>query len=240
MASDEVIVTHNFDTLERFFLYLPTKMRDRVDKFWETTAHYMQREIVKGFQQEKDPDGMPWAANSKLTLHARKQGRKGKRGAKILQDNGIMIKSNVAVQVSPTELKIENRLPYAAPNQFGAKMRITRTQAWWMTFNLFGFDPKQPWKFMSGKEGKDKAVKAVTKLFGKKGKYTNKNAAILLKPGSAWASYHGWKRAVSIANALIGQALVIPARVFLGFSKKNEKDIVKIWTKWFSKIVKEK
>ena len=71
-------------------------------------------------------------------------------------------------------------------------------------------------------------------------KLTVSNAVkVLLRAGSAWASYHGWKKAIGIANALIGQALVRPIRVFLGFSDKNAEDIANIWALWFEKIAEE-
>lgn len=233
MAQD-VVVVHGFKGLEKYFRFLPIKMQNQVGKFWETTTKFMMREIVRGFQQEKDPDGNHWAPNSLLTTNARKKGRKSKRGSKILQDNGILIKSNVAVQVSPTELKIENRAPYAAPNQFGAKSKITNSQAWWMVFNLFGFDPNAPWEFATTM-GLSKTLGGEA-MFKKAKKGSTVFSRSRARRGLSWV---GWRQAVSLANALFGSTLVKPARMFLGFSKFTEDKIVDIWVNWFSKIAEE-
>lgn len=233
---EEVVVTHNFKDLDRYIRGLPIKMKDRIGKFWELTTKFMQREIVRGFQQERDPDGNVWAPHSMLTTYARKHGRKSKRSPKILRDDGILVKSNIAVQMSPTELKIENTLPYAAPMQFGVNKIIGRTQAWWMVFNLFGFDPKAPWKFATTFGlGKPSGGDSMFKVAMKKGKKTVMSR-MKVRRGLSWV---GWRQATGLAMALIGKSLVIPPRIFLGFSKYTSDKIADIWTKWFVVIAEE-
>ncbi len=175
------------------------------------------------FRDEKDPDGFPWAKHSWLTLKGRRKGRKSKRSPKILQDKGILIKSNVAMQESPDELKIENKLPYAAPNQKGATEKVSsKRQAWWMVFNLFGFDPKAPWKFTrTARRAKQRGTK-------------------LRKDAREGLTWDGWRKATAIAMKLLGSTINIPVRMFLGFSEKEGVEIRMVWEKWFSKIAKEK
>ena len=71
MATEEVIVLHNFKALEKFFINWPINAKHNIGDFWDTVTHYMHRQTVKRFRQEKDPDGFPWAKHSQLTINAR-------------------------------------------------------------------------------------------------------------------------------------------------------------------------
>lgn len=134
-------IEHDFGKLYKFFLSLSTNAEETVSGFWLTAADYMQRQTLLRFRFETDPDGKPWKALSALTKMMRRKGRKSKRGAKILQSSGKLMKGTVSYMKSPTELVIENKVPYAGVHQFGASMKVSEAQAWAISFKAYNFSP---------------------------------------------------------------------------------------------------
>lgn len=179
---------------------------------------YMLAETDKNFRQQRSPDGRPWKKLSPITKGAR---RGGGGGGKPLQDTGFMKGSIFFKPQGNDRLKIFSKSKWAAFHQ--------------------GLDK-------SGRQVREHKIKPVKKKY----------LAIPLKPISRTKKPREFKdafirkskkgRLVIVrprgegleALYLLKKEVTVPARPFLGFSKRNINDIEKIFVKWVDSILKQK
>lgn len=169
-----------------------------------TIGKYMMVETKKRFDNQVSPDGEPWKPLNELTKRRRKKGggRVGS-GHKALLDTGAgkmsityQLVGEETVRIGPGNL---TNVFYLVYHQSGFQSTITEKQAWWMVFNLYGFDPRRPRKFIDTEErDKDKA------------------------------DFLGWLAARGLAKALKGSTLTVPQRAFAGVNEENIKEMRKI------------
>ena len=75
------------------------------------------------FEQEKDPDGVPWKPDSPFTINFKKQNN---RILKILQSTG-RLRNSIAYVATPSSLTMGTIVPYAPDHQFGINGQAKRT-----------------------------------------------------------------------------------------------------------------
>jgi phage virion morphogenesis protein len=116
-------ISINIDNAElnRLFKELENKVQNPTEAL-RNVGEYMLGSIDIGFQQEIDPDGVPWQPNSPFTI-AEKQ-RLG-RIQKILQSTGAM-RSRYNYRVEGRTLKVGNSDPKAVKHQLGIGVPVRK------------------------------------------------------------------------------------------------------------------
>jgi len=206
----EIFIDHNIGHVAGWFNEMSGDTDTLVDKILLDSSIALVRAHKKRFTTQLDPDGKPWKPPRESTLRGRKKGKgRAGRGGKALVSTGEMKKNFVPERTGKDRIRIRQTMPYAKYHATGFKSKITSKQAWWMTINLFGYDPDKPWKF-----GEKKFDAIHQKIIQKKNK---KN----LTPFGQQSAYVLWKN-------LIGKTLTVPQRKFMGINQENVDEIEKI------------
>lgn len=224
-------VTHNFDMLADYFRMSGTELSARVGDFWNTCADYMQRKTMRCFRNQVDAGGAPFAPLQPLSVMLRRKGRAGsKRGSKVLQDTGRMMRSTVAMQTSPADLALFNNLPYAHVHQDGATIRITEAMAWAVSFKAYKFDADPFYSRPFSMKGVSKETLSDRYLADKPLKRIKGGKKQRSKARSVWLLHH---------NLMKKGYFRIPKREFLAFSAEDATKLQGLFIGWANKILKE-
>lgn len=90
----------------------------RLTPAYKRIGEYLVAETDDRFARQRSPEGQPWAP-----LAAATQERKRKQGkiAKILQQDGALVREATAYQLSGEGVSLGANLPYAAIHQLGGR-----------------------------------------------------------------------------------------------------------------------
>jgi len=220
----DVSVTHNLGQVGNWFEELAGDIDVLYDDILKTAANYETRVTKQRFTKQLSADGVPWPPLSPLTIAARRSGpgRAG-RGTKRLQGAGILRGSIVPHRTKKNEIKVWTPLSYAIYQQEGATWIITKKQAWWMVFNLYGFNPDSPWEWGLRQNAQ----------FSRK----------QLEGDQSLREYIGdrnWKKASNLARKLTGGSITIPATGFMGISEEDADAIEKIAQRHVDRYLKRR
>jgi phage gpG-like protein len=98
----------------------------------QTLANFQLRQIRENFRTETDPDGTPWPPLSPLTLRNRSHGRR------MLYGDSNPVQLVRSVPDGRDAIKVGTNDPILSIHHTGARQTITRKQAAFMFYNLFG------------------------------------------------------------------------------------------------------
>ena len=241
MADVEFIVD-----LSQVVPWFNAKMKDYpklLNKIFTSLGNYMTRATKKRFDDQVSPNFVPWQPLSGLTRRARAgKGRRsagGGMGMKALLKSGAgkrsigpTRESIDRMRVGPKDLSAYHYLGY---HQGGARWNRTRRQAWWMVFNLFGFNPKRPQDFTYAGDSiarRNKKLKTAIRREKRKGRPNSDRIASLKSQQTKKISVNekslawlGWVRARATAEGLMRSMGYIPARPFAGISSEDDKQM---------------
>jgi len=97
---------------------------DRMDRprgFYKNVGEYLLNSAIDNFEDERDPDGIPWDRLRPKTIQRRED--KGLTPIRILRARGRLAGSLNYV-ATDEEARIGSNLPYAAIHQLGGEIRI--------------------------------------------------------------------------------------------------------------------
>jgi len=86
-------------------------------------GEYLLLATDQRFEQEVDPDGIPWKPDSPFTINFKKQ---NSRILKILQSTG-RLRNSIVYVATPSSLTMGTIVPYAPDHQFGVNGQAKRT-----------------------------------------------------------------------------------------------------------------